>query len=78
MSIIPLSGNNKTISCMEGNMQYDTITLKLQMRLNKRMYETGGISHNMYAKANEALLARLTDSHGTSYNDTNPSGTVRR
>ena len=38
------------------------ITLKLQMSLNKRMFETGRIPYALYSKANEVLSGKLTDS----------------
>ena len=43
---------------MENSDSYATITM--QMALNKKMYETGRVSHDTYAKANEILIFRLT------------------
>ena len=37
------------------------ITLKLQIALNRRMYDSGRISRDMYLKANDILLNRLTN-----------------
>lgn len=34
-------------------------TVRLQIRLNKTMYEKGHIPHDIYARANEALQERL-------------------
>ena len=39
-----------------------TSKIKLQIGLNKRMYDTGKISYTMYSRANEILQGRLTDS----------------
>jgi|GEM_PF-3081948 len=38
----------------------DTAKIKLQMGLNKRMYESGKITYKMYSRANEILISRLT------------------
>jgi hypothetical protein len=38
------------------------ITIKLQISLNRRMYERAKISYNTYSKTNEILISRLTSS----------------
>ena len=38
----------------------DPITIKLQMGLNKRMYDNKKISYAMFSKTNEILISRLT------------------
>ena len=35
--------------------------INLQIGLNRKMYESGKISHDMYSKTNEILLSRLTN-----------------
>jgi len=37
------------------------VTIKLQMGLNRRMYETGKIPYDLYSKTNEILIGRLTN-----------------
>jgi hypothetical protein len=36
------------------------ITIKLQMALNKRMYDKGKISYDLYSQTNNILISRLT------------------
>jgi hypothetical protein len=45
---------------MKNNL--NPITIKLQMGLNQKMYANGKISYDMYSKANEILISRLTES----------------
>ena len=40
--------------------QSEIITIKMQMILNKRLYETKQIPQKAYAAANDILTARLT------------------
>jgi hypothetical protein len=37
----------------------NSITIKMQIVLNKRMYELKKISYDTYSKANEVLVSRL-------------------
>ena len=38
----------------------DVVTIKLQIALNKKMYENGKITHDVYSKVNNILILRLT------------------
>ena len=38
---------------------FNTVTIKLQMGLNQKMYDIGNISYDMFSKANEILISRL-------------------
>lgn len=47
----------------QGGMKMDKnteeiITLKLQILLNKKMFESGYISYNIYSKTNELLIIK--------------------
>lgn len=35
-------------------------TIKIQLALNRRMYDTKKISYNMYSHVNDILISRLT------------------
>jgi len=37
----------------------ENITIKLQIALNKRMYDIGSISYDLYSKTNQILIAKL-------------------
>lgn len=39
---------------------FDSVTIKLQITLNKRMYGAGRISYDTYSKVNDILQAKLT------------------
>jgi len=39
----------------------NTITINLQIALNKKMHEAGHISYKTYSKTNEILISRLTN-----------------
>ena len=41
-------------------MQNNPVTVKIQMGLNQRMYDSGKISYAMYSRTNEILISRLT------------------
>ena len=41
----------------------DVTTIKLQMALNKRMFEIGQITYNTYAHVHEILLFKLTSTN---------------
>ena len=41
----------------------DNLTIKLQIALNRKMYEQKRISYNIYSSANEILNNRLTNSN---------------
>ena len=45
---------------MQNNMTQ--VKIKLQIGLNQRLYDSGKISYDMYSKANEILISRLTQS----------------
>ena len=43
------------------NICANPITIRLQIALNKRMYDVGNISYGMYSQTNEILVSRLTN-----------------
>jgi len=42
---------------MQNNI--NPITIKIQMGLNKKLYDIGKISYEMFSKTNEILISRL-------------------
>jgi hypothetical protein len=62
---------------MEGKclISKETITVEIQINMNRRMFEKGRISFEIYKKANDILLNKLTEQQRIdriSYNEMKP------